>query len=551
MYILCPIEKKEESEEKMKHPIYTVSNATLRSDINSKKSLARRTYSMSRYMKEEQLEKRSEHILDSFAEGYLNLEKDQYKVFARYIDTFGRWQKNACYKRLQTMVDFDIEEYLEISKLSPWQRFYQKRLSQKTSATIKVKTPRQLKKEMARYVAACRKYDEDKSIELRNKAEKYVKDFLDNKFALPKEDENTFKNYIKTILYPVIAGDIADRALIKIREHNYQVAEKSQESLWDKASARAEKIFGGIQAFFSNTADKIVTFPHKVAVYFARKKESWNNRWQQIKTSFKLPKLHKFSFAMSEKSKTNLMRAGKVLGLVTLLTAGTYTTRECASETTQDNLAQNKTEMLPTAQKMTNIDTARTFHFEPVSNLNIPTFKPIELNTSQQETKPQIIAEETAETPQQQVRAAVINHHEHILTQRLGEKGKKKLYADINNQIENGIFTLPDSLGVEDFAYALAMYRAYGVESSLQNARTTAVKLNAAENAQVIKDIVDAGQTGLGVKKKAEQIRLSLNKGPLDTNNGLYNRMSPKNQHKHNMNLQQWRQARRLAQAQQ
>lgn len=531
----------------MKHPIYTVTNATLKSDIKSKKRLAKRTFTMSRYMKEEELEKRSDKILDSFAEGYLTLEKNQYKPFALYIDTFARWQKEACFKRLEELADFDVKEYIEFSKLSLWQK-----ITFKKPATVegKVKKRKQLKKEMKRYVAACRKGDEDKAYDLRSQAKDYVQDFLDDKFALPEEDEHIFKGYIKTILYPVIAGDIADRALIKIREHNYQAAEKKQKSI----AAKAEKVFSSIKGFFAHVAENIAAAPKKAKSYLARKKENWHIRWQPKKPSFKLPKLNMPklqmpSFAMSEKSKTNLMRVGKVLGVVTLLTAGTWSVRECASKTDNNNLAQNKTELQTPPQNAQKMDTARTFHFEPVSNLDIPTFNPIEFRASQSAHTQQKVNDNTAQTTQQAVRTAVINHHEHILTQRLGKKGKQKLYADINNQIDKGIFTLPDSLGVEDFAYALTMYRAYGVENSLQNARTTTNKLTAEENAKIISDIVEAGQTGLGVKKKAEQICLSLHKGPLDTSNGLYNRMSPKNQHKHNMNLQQWRNAKRLAQA--
>ena len=108
---------------------------------------------------------------------------------------------------------------------------------------------------------------------------------------------------------------------------------------------------------------------------------------------------------------------------------------------------------------------------------------------------------------------------------RLGEAKGKQLVNDIKAKMDNGVISLPQNLGAEDFAYAMEMYRAYGVESSLQKAYKATTKLSAEENAQIINDILDAGDTGLGVKKKAEQIRLSLHKGPLENDKSLYNKL--------------------------
>ena len=116
---------------------------------------------------------------------------------------------------------------------------------------------------------------------------------------------------------------------------------------------------------------------------------------------------------------------------------------------------------------------------------------------------------------------AVLNHHNNVLQKRLGKKQKQKLYNQILSQIDNHIFTLPDGMSHEEFAYAFSMYRAYGVKSSLADALKSNVKLTEAQNAQILEDIAKAGTTGMGVKRMADRLHK-----------------------KQNMNLKQWRQAR-------
>lgn len=523
----------------MRHPIYTISNDTLKSDIKKQKRVKTGTFTMSTYRLQEYLEKQSERILQSFAEGHLTLEKNQYKLFAKYIDAFARirndnisikdsrnenivqMDKDSCFERLQNMVDFDIQQYLVESQKSWWEKTFHSKNNKP-----KNKTRKRLKKEMKKYVKACRKGDDVTSYNIRENAEMYVASFLKDEFTLPSEDEELFKDYIHVILYPVYAGSDAEKALLKLRAHDYATPETEKAEISTKVADKAKATWGSVKGFFSKMSDKIASVPQKIKM----------PKITMPKVS--MPKIHmpEFkmpSFSMSEKSKRIASRTLKVVGITGALTAVTIWGANKCSGDDKDSLAQNNTELTETPQDSTAKKDTTTYHFEPVSNIKETTAKVTTENARIQELE-------------QHKRQARYDHHIFILNKRIGSKKMQSMIAAINKKGIDGVFSLPDSISSVDFAYALVMYRAYGVESSLQKAYKATTKLSAEENAQIIKDIIDAGDTGLGVKKKAEQIRLSLHKGPLEDGFSLYNKLSQKDQHRHNVNLKQYRQAKKM-----
>lgn len=487
----------------MRHPIYTISNDTLKSDIKKQKRVKTGSFSMSSYRLQEYLEKQSDRIFESFTEGHLTLEKNQYKLFAKYIDAFGGWHADEYFKQLQELADFDVKEYVENSKRSWWNNMF----NQKKKG-IQAKTPHRMKKEMKRYVKACRKGDEFKTHELRQEAEDYVESFLNNKFALHKGDEKILKDYIKVILYPVYTGSEGEKALKKIADNDYQKAETTKKNNWF-ASFRFPKV-------------KMPSFNMpKISM------PSFNM------PKFKLPKVTMPSFSISEKTKRIASRTLKIAGLAGVLTFGTIWGANKCSGDDKDSLAQNKTELTATPQDSVAEKDTATYHFTPVSNIKETAAKVTTENARIKELE-------------QHKRQARLDHHIFLLNKRIGKKKMQVMFATINKKVTDGVFSLPDSISSIDFAYALVMYRAYGVECSLQKAMKATDKLSAEENAQIIKDILDAGDTGLGVKKKAEQIRLDLHKGPLENGSSLYNQLSQKDQHQHNVNLKQYRQAKKM-----
>ena len=467
---------------------------------------------MSTYRLQEYLEKQSDRIFESFTEGHLTLEKNQYKLFARYIDAFGGANTDEYFKKLQELADFDVKEYVENSKRSWWSKMFNQK---KTNS--QAKTPRQMKKEMKKYVKACRKGDEFSAHDIREDAEMYVSSFLRDEIPLPSKDEILFKEYIHVILYPVYEDSNAEKALKKLRAHDYKVDETPQKSSWLSSLK------------FPKVKMPTLSMP-KISM------PSFNM------PKFKLPKVTMPSFSISEKTKRIASRTLKIAGLAGVLTFGTIWGANKCSGDDKDSLAQNNTELTETPQENTTDIDGKTFHFEPISEFSMPEFKPV---VNSHETK---VTEENSEikTQQEKVRETLNNHHRYVLKKRIGKKKTLGIYAKINDKLAKGVFSLPDSINTDDFAYALVMYRAYGIKSSLEKVMKSTDKLSDVENLQIINDIMDAGATGLGVKKKAEQIRLELHKGPLEEGYSLYNTLSQKDQHQHNVNLKQYRQAKKM-----
>ena len=507
----------------MRHPIYTISNDTLKSDIKKQKRVKTGTFTMSTYRLQEYLEKQSDRIFESFTEGHLTLEKNQYKLFARYIDAFGGVNTDEYFKKLQELADFDIKEYVENSKRSWWSNMFNQK---KTNS--QAKTPRQMKKEMKKYVKACRKGDEFSAHDIREDAEMYVSSFLRDEIPLPSKDEILFKEYIHVILYPVYEDSDAEKALKKLRAHDYKVDETPQKSSW-LSSFKFPKVK---MPSFSMPKITMPSFnmPKISMPTFSMPKISMPS-FNMPK--FKLPKVTMPSFSISEKTKRIASRTLKIAGLAGVLTFGTIWGANKCSGDDKDSLAQNKTELTTTPQdSIAEKDTA-TYHFTPVSNIKETAAKVTTENARIKELE-------------QHKRQARLDHHIFLLNKRIGKKKMQVMFATINKKVTDGVFSLPDSISSIDYAYALVMYRAYGVECSLQKAMKATDKLSAEENAQIIKDILDAGDTGLGVKKKAEQIRLSQHKGSLEEGYSLYNQLSQKDQHRHNVNLKQYRQAKKM-----
>ena len=573
----------------MRHPIYTISNHTLRTDIKAHRKLLNSTFTMTSYRLQEHLEHQSERILQSFAEEYLTLEKNQYKLFAKYINIFARSEKEECFKRLQGLADFDIKAYLEDQNKSVWEKIFGKK-----EKSPKAKTSRQMKREMRRYVKACRKGDEFKAHDIREGAEMYVASFLRDEFALQEKDEKIFKDYIRTILYPVYAGENGDKAINKIRSGNYRKLEAKEKISMPKISM--PKISMPKISMPKISMPKIsmpkISMPKISMPKISMPKISM--------PKISMPKISMPSFSLASNEKRTILRVSKVLGFTTLLAAGTiWGAKNCAGSD-KDTFAQNKTEQAQTPQKdLTAKTDSSTFHFEPVSNLSFMEFKQevkaseiksdikethqekkvvAQNNVKQTQTKKtdkvtkstsraeasttnakaskqaakttevksEVKETKTVKMAQSKVIEARINHHRFILKKRIGSKRMQAMYAKINMQMSQGVFSLPNDLGTDDFAYALVMYRAHGVDCSLDEALNATSKLSAEANAQIINDILEAGDTGLGVKAKAEKIHLAENKGPLEEGYSLYNQLSEKDQHQHNVNLKQYRQAKKM-----
>ena len=77
------------------------------------------------------------------------------------------------------------------------------------------------------------------------------------------------------------------------------------------------------------------------------------------------------------------------------------------------------------------------------------------------------------------------------------------LYKKIENKQQAGIFTMPENVSVERFAYTHLMYKAHGLNSPLDAVVNGMQRLSAEQQAAVEEAIKIAGENGVGVKKIA------------------------------------------------
>lgn len=430
-----------------------VSDKTLKEDVIKYKKLHKKTFTLSVHIKIEEIEHRAEKIFENFEQGKLSLAPSQYALFARYINTFSRQNKDRYFDKLQKMADFDVRESAQYAERTWWQKMFDI-----DPNAIKYMPAKVLEKKTNRYIKDMERLENSQYAEtvsynrgerVRIEAQDYMQAYVDGKVAMREEDAEAFARYVKTTFYPIYPGCIAEKALDKLKKDDFSAA-KTEE----KPKAKLIKI---------NT-----------------------------------PSTH------------SLLKWGKAaaVGLVACVSSMLIFNgdKEANGMPVHKNMPQTaKTVAKKIPHKVTK---AHTIGLEEAVK---------QIETKKQVEEKITFADSIKATPE-----AVIKHHDYILFKRLGKKQRAKLYKDVQKQIEDKIFVLPEGMSFHEFAYAFAMYRAYGVKSSLASALKSQTKLTVAENQQIVSDIVAAGYNGVGVKKMADKL------------------------HK-NINLKQWRQAKKQA----
>lgn len=505
------------------YKVFEVSNKTLRKDVKKYKKLCRSSFSMSVYIKKEEIEVRSESILESFLSNDLVLQPNQYVLFARYINQFANANADKCFEKLQKMADFDVRESIQDKETGLWQKLLKYKNNRfKYLSTAKLeKQINEYKKNQDIIETSLAGYDlHDKNEKIRQKGQDYIKAYVDGKIDIKQEDLEIFEEYIKVMNQPIYEDSLGDRALKKLSadREKYEKNEEVKES-------RKKSWFSGIK--------------HKLDKGLVSLKE-------------KSPLYAKIAAGVT-------IVATSVVLLISKYSNNNNISTLDKSINTTETKAPVKVKTAQTKDK----DTTLIYHWQPVSTNEMKDFsKKVESKTtveSKEVKKTPVEVKEIKKTPVKakevkkvsveiketkidSKRQAIINHHDHVLAMRIGAKQRDNNYEQIKGQIEKGIITLPDSIGKEEFAYAMEMYQAYGVESSLPEAFNAKQKLSAEANKKIAEEIAAAGDTGLGVKKMAEK----KYNGKMN-HNSVYDRASVKSQKKHNMNMKQLRQARKAA----
>lgn len=221
----------------------------------------------------------------------------------------------------------------------------------------------------------------------------------------------------------------------------------------------------------------------------------------------------------------------KVAALSTLAVAGSLFGVKSCESATKTAPSQPQTEVVVAPQKP---DTVKTVAVQPAAQKAAP------VETAVAKAAP--VKAQPVKSQASSAQKVWNNYYDNAVEILSSSAQKAKLYAQIDRQIANKVFALPNGVSKEKLAYCYTIYKEYGVKSSLKKALTATEKLSQADVLQMAKDINAAGKKGEGVKKMAAQ----LNNGKLSSYS-KYDRASSHLQQQHAKTLKDIMQAKKAA----
>jgi len=518
------------------HAITEISDNRLRKDIALMKSLNKSDFSLSVHMTRYELDERTDRILGNFNNGTLQLRPEQYQLFAEYINVCGHNNEKS-FDRLQQLADFDVRESAKMAKRTLWQKIF--RIN---PYKVKYRPAEKLKKQMNKYLdtqeelesGLAKSWIYTRNERLHQDGISYIQAYLDGKINIKPEDVKAFRKFVKVMDYPIYEGSLGDQVLKKL---DAEMTNNETPVVETVAEHKPQKI-----SWYRRLKNKAYE-------QIANIKTKTNEQITNIKSNEKIAKIKEKSPFYA---KIFGIAAATATAVILLIGKGSSDTKV---KTVDKNIDKTEIKAQITTESSQNLAEAKTIQINPQTNLeeNKPNqedaltcqWQPVstyQFKMPEKTDTMQATHEVVREVKTDAKRQALVNHHNHVLDMRLGSKKKDARYEKIEEQIQKGIFTLPDSIGKEEFAYALEMYNAYGIDCSLNEALNSNQKLSQTANNRIAEEIAAAGETGLGVKKMAEK----KYNGHMN-NNSVYDRASKKSQHQHNMNLQQWRQAKKMS----
>lgn len=519
---------------------HSISSKELRRQISRHKSLSNKSFSLNNYHKQQKLEEHIEKVIDSFEEGELKLDPSQYALFAKYIYavTASEGLRERLFTRLQKMADFDVRAEAKRANLT----FFEKLFNIDPSAIPYLSTSK-MQKRIKAYQGVHRYFAKSpirnhkmyqKGEKLYHEAQKYMQAFLDGKITIKPEDRETFVRYVKVFEYPLYKGSTGQQCL-----------------------------------------DKLKTLPEE----YVEEKKSFKEKFNIWLARFHAPKSK--AKPQIKQNRHNYIKAASVALILACGSALAYIGLTNNSDKEDVNKDKNKTEKLITPPssnqkqsaspaKMATWDKEKMDIFKDTMFIPKCKVSPNRVTPKSQKTEdvkakqvqPAVtkraqpienVVKTKSVTPIKSKieeytvseKQAIINHHNHVIEMRLGEKQAQKLDEKIENLRTSGIISLSKEISNAEIAYAFVMYRAYGVQSSLKDALNSQVKLTAEQNNKLLEDIKAVGSTGDGVKKMAEIQH--KDRGELN-HDSCYDHASYKDKKQHAKNLKQLRQLQKAKQ---
>jgi hypothetical protein len=461
-----------------------ITDKSLKRDISAYKKLLRTKFSMSVHEEKEKLAEKADYLLDLYENNKLPFDKISYPVFANYIDTFAyEEQAERLFDKMKVRDGFDAKEYFRNRKVGIWERLFgeksylsAKQLDKKSRQYLDYRS--QTKKEF--FFSAT----QNKIIKLINEATSYVIAFNNDRIVIKPEDYKAFDRYIGVIL----ADD---------RE--------------SKDVSSAKKKLKSLMALQQNVQLQAATSTEqqpKQEQKVVKKSGMWANLWQKIKS-------------VNPQKVKNAVKLALTTSAIVI--SGLFVSK--SGNTMNKNKISAPKENINTVPQKTYITAEDTETFAKI----IAAENTVQPNTTSKSA-------ENTESEQK----IWNNYYDNTIEILSSAKEKSKLYAQIENQLKKGIFTLPENVSKERLAYTYLIYRAYSVKSSLERAINGKEKLNNEMQSQIVQDIEAAGSKGNGVKQ------IAAKQGKKLTSYSRYDKAGSRLQQKHISNLKELRQLHKM-----
>lgn len=284
---------------------------------------------------------------------------------------------------------------------------------------------------------------------------------------------------------------LAERLIVECgRDYTGKYTQDAYDAMKRLCAMRGVEFDASILGDKKSSASK---FANKIKSWFTHTKEKIKTNYNENKTSW-----HKI-----------IANTTAMLGVDVLVGLGIgITIKSCQDKREQDDKKEYKTEYNITTNMALNQPTTIAW---PGLKITKPVTKPTTPELSEHAIK-------------------VREYCTSALDIVIGKNARQKLCAEIRNQVDLGIFKIPNDMSVERVAHAMTMSRIYEGKSIILDALKSYNKLTDAQQAEFENYIKEVGERGEKIQKRAAK-KQTL------TNYSKYDQASKKMQKTHAKNL--------------
>jgi len=518
----------------------------------------------------ETLSKQGFYYLDKLYDSVDDLTDEDIKCFVLLVDAFEPMRRDRMLKDLQKRAGFDINLFLETQNNTGLHRVFSKK-----DKKLKEMSADELKKCRIKYKSICDDINNGKRVSYNSKvaetyrtqAYAYARAIVNGDIVVSPENIESAYMYLRTICFPYIDGDVADRAEILLKDKMEQVqsgavqqkaeslkqrieqekiarekakreeaarlkqereqkkkikqeqAEQRKQQIKDERLKRKEELAERIKELKANIAEKRQKCEKQ-------KQQERAQRAHELEVMAEQERLA-HEKAKQERAERRKVRREKIAGIVGGIKSGIDEKKTRLSEKYNAFKQARESKKQEKQQDKQNVDKSVFVSVLPYLaawvmlsagiGVVIKTM-PNETNNNNDQKKAKTVLVQDVKTDvavdntktvalDTAYAAALKNYYNSALDIIAGANKKVDVLSKVENQVANGNFALTDSVTVERVAYAYFIYREYGFKKDvLELAVNGNQKLTDDQQAELIQVIMDAGERGTGVQKMAKKV---------------------------------------------